>query len=124
NNAANVINGGGGNDGLTGNGGPDVFLFNTTPNTATNCDVVTDFSTFGDKFHLDDAVFANTALGTLAAGAFRASTTAADSDDRILYDAPNGRLFFDADGNGAGAAVQFAFVLNQPNLSNTDFIVV
>jgi len=44
--------------------------------------------------------------------------------DGHLSPVAHGRLFFDADGIGGVAQVQFAFVLGAPNLSNTDFIVV
>jgi Ca2+-binding RTX toxin-like protein len=47
-----------------------------------------------------------------------------DGGDRVLYDPSNGALHFDADGNGAGAAVTFAFVQPGTNLHASDIFVV
>ena len=72
---------------------------------------------------LDDAIFTGLALGALPAGAFRTGTSAQDADDRIIYDPATGNLFFDADGNGGGAAMQFATLQGAPALAASDFIV-
>ena len=40
--------------------------------------------------------------------AITASGTASDGNDFVLYETDTGKLFYDADGNGAGAAVQIA----------------
>ena len=61
--------------------------------------------------------------GALAPGAFQTGTAAHDADDRIIYDPATGNLFFDADGNGAGAAVLFATLQGAPAILSTDFIV-
>ena len=66
------------------------------------------------RFLLDDAVFTGLGLGTLGAGAFRTGSAAQDADDRIVYNQATGQLFFDADGNGAGAQVLFALVAGTP----------
>ncbi len=55
---------------------------------------------------------------------FRAGTAAAYADDRIIYDSATGKIYYDADGNGSGAAVQFAQVTAGTALSNNDFFVV
>jgi serralysin len=47
-----------------------------------------------------------------------------DADDRIIYTQANGALFFDADGNGAGAAVQFATLSTGLALSASDFMAI
>jgi Ca2+-binding RTX toxin-like protein len=69
-------------------------------------------------------VTAFTATGTLAAAAFHVGAAAADADDRIIYSAATGNLFYDRDGTGAAAAVQFAHLNGSPALSNTDFVIV
>ncbi|HYJ52239.1 MAG TPA: hypothetical protein VEW04_03620, partial [Allosphingosinicella sp.] len=73
---------------------------------------------------LDDAVFTGLSLGALNANAFVIGTTAQDADDRIIYNSTTGALFFDADGNGAGAAVQFATLDGHPIVTASDFTVI
>jgi hypothetical protein len=82
---------------------------------------------------LDDALF--TALGVvgstagtaLDANSFRLGSVAAEADDRILYDAATGKLYYDPTGSAtAGDEVQFA-VLGasvHPTLDASDFLVV
>jgi Ca2+-binding RTX toxin-like protein len=118
----NTIDGGSGTDYLQGLGGNDTFAFTTTLG-GTNVDTILDFS--ADKFALDDAVFTGIgAPGALNANAFFAGSAAHDADDRIIYDATTGNLYFDADGNGAGAQVLFANVIGHPVLAATDFQVI
>jgi len=62
--------------------------------------------------------------GVLADAAFRNGTAAADADDRIIYNSSNGAVFFDVDGNGAAAAVQFATVTPGTALTFNSFFVV
>ncbi len=121
---ANVIDGGGGNDVLVGFGGADTFAF-TTALGAGNVDLIADFSVADDTIALDDAVFTQLGgPGALSASAFVTGTAAADADDRIIYNSATGQLFYDADGNGAGAAVLFATLQGAPVLTASDFMVI
>jgi VCBS repeat-containing protein len=115
--------GGTGNDYLAGGLGADLFVF-TTPLGAGNVDTIADFVSVDDTIVLDHNVFAGLGLGPLGAGAFVIGTAAADADDRIIYDVTTGALLYDADGNGAGAAVQFATMAGSPLLVPSDFVVV
>jgi serralysin len=125
NDSANILVGGLGNDRLTGGEGADTYRFNTALNASTNVDDITDFSVADDTIQLDNDVFtAAGAVGTLAAGAFRTGTSAADASDRIIYDPVTGRVWYDADGNGAGAAVLFAELDPGLALTNADFQII
>jgi Ca2+-binding RTX toxin-like protein len=124
NNGGNLINGGDGNDTLTGLGGQDVFLFNTALNAATNVDFITDFTVADDAIQLQNGVFTGLTAGTLAANQFVIGAAAQDADDRIVYDDTTGALFFDIDGAGGTAAVRFATVSAGLALTNNDFLVV
>ncbi len=123
-----VLYGGLGNDRLIGGLGADSFVFNTALNRVTNVDVISDFSVKDDTILIDNAVMAGlgTKLGQLTAGKFWANTTGAahDADDRVIYQKTTGKLFYDADGTGAGAGVHFASVTANLALSNADFSVI
>jgi serralysin len=88
-----------------------------------NVDFIADLVSGLDRIGLDDAVFNGLAAGALNPNAFRLGASAQDADDRILYDPATGALYFDADGSGAGAAVQFAVLQGAPPILATDFIV-
>ena len=124
NNGANFISGAGGNDQLTGLGGQDTFAFNTTLNAATNVDVISDFSVADDTIQLENDVFVGLATSGLDATQFANGTAAQDATDRIIYDDTTGALFFDQDGVGGVAAVQFATLSAGLALTNLDFLVV
>jgi Ca2+-binding RTX toxin-like protein len=121
---ANTLNGGAGADTLYGLGGADNFDF-TTALGGGNVDYIADFSVVDDTVELDDAIFAG--IGTAGAfnpNAFFAGAAAHDADDRIIYNSATGQLFYDADGNGGGAAVQFATLAGNPVLTASDFQVI
>lgn len=125
--AANQLDGGLGNDTLTGGKGADVFIFSTALNATTNVDKITDFSDVEDTIRLDDGIFtAIGAPGLLAATAFTANVTgtATTTAHRIIYETDTGKLFYDADGSGNGAAIQFAEIApNLRTLSIRDFVI-
>ena len=58
----------------------------------------------------------------LTANKFQLGLAANDPDDRIIYG--HGKLYYDADGSGAGAQVQFALVATGTTLSASDFLVI
>lgn len=122
---ADTLVGGAGNDSLTGGAGLDSFRFNTALSATTNVDRVADFVAADDRFQLDDAVFAGIGpTGALATGAFRLGAAAGDANDRIVYNSATGQLFFDADGNGAGAQVLFATLTASPTVTAADFVII
>jgi Ca2+-binding RTX toxin-like protein len=130
---ANAINGGagndtikayGGDDTLTGGLGKDNFVFNSALATA-GVDHITDFNVADDTIQLDDQYFTQVgAPGVLAANAFYAGAAAHDADDRIMYYANTGQVFYDADGDGGGAAIQIATLSTGLSLTNADFLII
>jgi serralysin len=120
---ANVLNGMGGADVLTGGGGADLFAFTIKP-VGNNVDTITDFAVGEDRIGLDALIFRAGPRGTLRDFNFHVGATAADAQDRILYDSATGRLLYDADGSGAGAAVQFAQVGAGLALTAGDFVLM
>jgi Ca2+-binding RTX toxin-like protein len=123
-----IIDGGLGNDYLIGGSGLDIFIFDTALNATTNIDTIADFTAVDDTIQLSKAIFTVlTATGTLSASYFLANSTgtAGDSNDYILYNTTTGALYYDADGSGSGAAVEFAVLgtSTHPAITNADFIV-
>jgi Ca2+-binding RTX toxin-like protein len=121
-----TLNGGLGNDTLIGGSGSDSIRFDTLLNALSNRDTISDFDVAADSIELENAIFSSlSSTGTLAAGSFRsaAGVSASDANDFILYDSASGALHYDADGNGAGLAVQFASLSSGLALSNADFLV-
>jgi Ca2+-binding RTX toxin-like protein len=121
NRAANVLSGGDGMDILAGGTGKDGFVFDTALG-AENVDKMPDFSSADDTIHLSRAVFTEIAEGTLARSAFVYGRAASDADDRILYDQASGKIWYDADGSGAEAAILFAQVRPDTGLGYLDFV--
>ncbi len=108
---ADLIRGGLGVDTLTGGLGNDSFRFQTLAEVG---DIITDFSNVGgndDKFQIVASAFGGGLVaGALAATQFqsRADNVAQDANDRFIFRTTDRTLWFDADGNGAGAAVLVA----------------
>lgn len=123
--------GGGGNDLIYGGKGADVFVFDKL--SKGGIDRIADFLHTADTLQLDNALFTRLRDGALAAANYRESTTgtAADANDFVLYNTRTGALSYDADGSGAGRAVQFATLWDSGSthpsaneLSPLDFLVV
>jgi VCBS repeat-containing protein len=118
------LSGGAGNDILRGGTGLDVFVFDVGLEPS-NVEQIVDFSSVDDTFRLDDAFFGGIGpVGALSAGSFRQGANAGDADDRIVYDLESGRLYFDADGNGAGEMVLFAVLAAGTSVTAGDFFVI
>lgn len=147
---ANVINGGKGNDilngaagndtlvgsygadKLSGGTGKDVFVFDKY--SLKGVDAILDFRGVDDTIRLENALFTRLAVnGPLSAANYRENISgiALDANDFILYNTRSGGLFYDADGNGLGRAVQFATLFDvhgghptASQLAPLDFVVV
>jgi serralysin len=119
----NLIDGKAGSDLLMGGGGADAFVFSTALGV-NNIDALPDLVAGQDKIYLDHAIFAALGAGALSADAFKVGSGATDADDRIIYDPVTGALYYDADGNGSGAAVQFAVLHEGLGVTASDFHVI
>jgi Ca2+-binding RTX toxin-like protein len=123
-NGGDRIYGGLGNDVLAGGSGVgDRFMFNTELGP-DNVDRILDFYAPNDSIYLNRDIFTEAGPnGELSPAAFRQGSAAAAPNDRIVYDEDTGRIFYDSDGSGAGAAVLFATVTPGTTITNDDFIV-
>jgi Ca2+-binding RTX toxin-like protein len=123
---ADTLWGAGGVDTLWGGAGADNFVFRETG--AGNADSIRDFGSGTDKLVLDASMMsALGASGNFAAGdaRFKANSTgtATDASDRILFNTATGQVFYDADGNGSGAAQLIATLQSGATLAATDIAV-
>jgi hypothetical protein len=119
------VSGGRGNDILRGGLGRDIFRFDAAPNAVSNKDLVVDFRSVDDIFHIDNAVFRKVgANGRLKADAFHLSARAGDAEDRIIYHKATGTLFYDPDGTGHAAQIEFAQLVNKAAIKLNDFLIV
>jgi len=118
NSGNNVLNGKAGDDILFGGEGNDIFVFDNL----AGVDTVLDFTAGSDMLRLDAAVFTALVSGVQDANLVL-GTAAVDENDYLVFDAGNGALYYDADGSGAGAAVQIA-TIGVASLSVSDFQVV
>ncbi len=109
-------------DKLFGKEGNDLFVLN---GDSGDIDTIFDFTSGEDHLQLSGEIFAGLAEGELGEDLFAANATgsAMDADDRVLYNTDTGALFYDADGNGEGAAVQLAILANKEEVQATDFLV-
>ena len=132
----NTLVGGLGNDTLTGGSGKNAFVFNTTPNSVNNVDTITNFKSGTDLLVFSKAIFPG--VNTHTATGFRqvlnksefVSSANGISDtsptSHFIYNNTTGGLYYDADANGAGAAVEVAIigVSSHPALTFTDLNII
>jgi len=121
-----LLSGGSGKDKLAGGAGKDLFLFDSPLDTATNIDTLVNFIAEDDGILLDQDIFTRLSSGMLSDEFFCCSVNGAaiDANDYLLYNTSSGALFYDADGSGSVAAIQFATLDTKPILTATDFAVV
>jgi Ca2+-binding RTX toxin-like protein len=120
-----LLVGGTGADKLTGGAGADTFRFDVLE-TAANKDTIKDFEHGVDHVEIARAAFAG--LGADSAGPLDSSrlaigTSATTLDERLVYNAANGALYYDPDGVGGAAQVQIAVFSTKPALESGDFLL-
>ncbi len=127
NDGDDILSGGDGRDYIRSGEGNDTIVFDTALDTVSNRDTIGDFVTDQDKLALDNSVFsALVDEGVLSVENFQSNATgiAADANDYILYNTTSGILSYDADGNGAGVAVDFAKLSSNPEVKASDIMIV
>lgn len=123
---ADWIKGGLGADKILGGGGADVFVFDNM--AVGGKDMIGDFNAAEDILAFDTSIFTSLA-GGIDAGNVVFGTAAADADDYLIFNAKGGKLYYDADGNGAGGAVEIAGLkgaltgLSASNFADADMLV-
>ena len=134
---ADILVGGQGNNVLRGGAGSDLFVLGSS--LGGSKDRVDDFShEAGDKILLNADVFKAADIvmepwfdphgsarsrGALKNSNFVIGTHATDANHHLVYDSSTGALFYDADGNGAGRAIQFAQFKAGTILGASDFFL-
>lgn len=110
-----VIIGGAGSDFIQGGSGADQFRY---MGGETGFDRIIDFVSGADKFALNDAFWVQTGTIGFAQGA---GAVAANGNSTFIHDTSTGMIYFDVDGNGAGAAVALAQINVGQTLTINDF---
>ena len=101
------------------------LLFASGLNATVNVDTIADFKQAGDVIELDNAIFSALAkTGHLKGGFFEVGKHAGDHSDHIIYNQKTGKLFYDADGKGGAAQIEFAILGKHLDLTSHDFLVV
>jgi Ca2+-binding RTX toxin-like protein len=119
------LNGLDGNDFITGGSGADLLQGGTGADQfrytggETGLDRIIDFTGGSDKIALSTIGFTHTATVAFVSSGAPVATT---SNSTFLYNVNNGIVSYDADGTGAGAAVQIAQLNAGLTLSAGDFI--
>ncbi|WP_112312275.1 calcium-binding protein [Pseudogemmobacter bohemicus] len=121
-----ILRGGPGADTMAGGAGNDIFQYMHIDDGG---DTIMDFLNIAgnnDAFQISAAGFGGgLAAGVLAASAFQSgvSNVAANANVRFLYRTTDNTVWYDADGNGADAAVLLATLQSGATLSNADFLI-
>ena len=143
-NLDDILSGGAGNDSLTGNGGNDIlvggsgtdtliggtradrFTFN---NLTDNSDNITDFTVSqSDQIVVSAAGFKGGLMTgvPLSSAQLVLGTAATQGIGQFIYNISTGKLLFDVDGTGSGAATQIAIFASttKPILGTSSFAVI
>ncbi len=114
-----------GADTLSGGRGRDQFMFDVRPE-AGNADLITDFQHNDDLIVLEDRMFRmiGSKLNKRELYAHDGADAPHDRNDRIIYDAATGELYYDADGiRGGYDPVHFATLAGAPTIDVGDFLI-
>ena len=99
---------------------PDMFVVGNEVITG-KADEILDFKSGKDSFGLVGEELTAALNGNVTSGEFREGLNAQDGNDHLIYHELTGRLFFDADGDGAGDKVLMAKLGAGTDLAFDDF---
>lgn len=119
-----VLNGGDASDRLRGGEDNDAFVFNSALDALANVDTILDYIVADDRIWLDDAVFTMLTAGQGLGSALVIGSAATTASHRIVYNAGNGGLSYDADGVGGADAILFARIAAGLAMTAAEFLVV
>jgi Ca2+-binding RTX toxin-like protein len=117
-NGADTLVGGHGNDGLGGGAGADSFVFAST--VINGHDHIVDFEHGLDKLVFVGSDFGFAAGHVLGNAEFTTGAVAVGSGAQFVWDAVGQHLYFDADGDGANAAIELAMISNGAVVTRED----
>lgn len=119
-----ILIGGHGRNVLKGGSGADIFYFDFHPQGGKKESKIKDFDSGSDLIAFDHDWFPGLSPGAVADGMLRIGKKAKDDDDRLIYNAKNGKLSYDEDGVGGKKAVLVAQLDKKIDLHVDDLLVV
>jgi Ca2+-binding RTX toxin-like protein len=116
--------GGDGADYLYGGAGNDLFMLER-PDASRQFDTIADFTIGQDLLGIDRALLGlSTPDAAFSADMLSIGTRATSADHRLVYDPRSGSVLLDADGSGAGEAIQIARMSSNLGLRAEHFALI
>lgn len=119
-NGSDTLTGGHGQDVLGGGAGADAFVFSSV--AVNGHDHVVDFVHGVDRLVFSGADYGFSAGHVLTASEFTQGAVAVGASAQFVWDAGGQRLYWDADGDGAGAAFELALISNGATVTSADLV--
>lgn len=119
-NGADTLTGGHGQDVLGGGAGADAFVFSSV--LVNGHDHVVDFQHGTDRLVFSGADYGFASGHVLTASEFTEGSAAVGSSAQFVWNAAGQRLYWDADGDGAGAAFELALISNGAVVTKDDLV--
>jgi Ca2+-binding RTX toxin-like protein len=113
-----TLTGGAGNDTLEGVYGPDDYVFSAA--AVNGRDTIVGFSNGLDRLVFTGVDYGFASGHVLTAAEFTVGAAAAGSNAQFVWNDVTSRLYWDADGTGAGAAIELALIGNGAMVTKDD----
>jgi len=111
----------GGDDTLIGGAGADAFIFSQAP--VNGRDTIVDFVHGVDQLMFAGADYGFARGHALTDAEFTLGTAAAGASAQFIWDAASGHLYFDADGDADGEAIELAAIGNGAVVTKEDLVI-